>query len=216
MRSTDPDDATTRSRIRDEAIALFGRDGFAATSVRAIAEAAGVSAALVIHHFASKDGLRRACDEYVIAEILGRKQGLTRDENPSVAMQAMLADVEAYRPTLDYLSRMILDGTQLGDELFDALVATTLAMLEAGVADGTMRPSSDPEMRAVIVTTQSLSTLLLERQIGRALGQPGLTTEIVRRMTLPTLELYSHGLYADDSMLTAATDALSKTQKGTT
>ena len=211
MRSIAPDDATTRSRIRDHAVALFGRDGFAATSVRAIGDAAGVSAALVIHHFGSKEGLRRACDEHVLAEVMGRKGDLARNANPSAAMQAMLADAEAYRPTLDYLARMILDGSRLGDDLFDAIVASTLSMLEAGVASGTMHSSSDPEMRAVIITAQSLSTLLLERQIGRAFGATGLTGDIVRRMTLPTLELYTDGLYADDTMLAAAAEALART-----
>jgi AcrR family transcriptional regulator len=211
MRSTPADDATTRSRIRDAAIALFGRDGFAATSVRAIAESAGVSAALVIHHFGSKEGLRRACDEHVVAALMARKDDLTRDANPSAAMQQMLADAEAYRPTLDYLARMILDGSELGDELFDALVANSLTMLEDGVANGMMRPSSDPEVRAIVVTTQSLSTLLLERQIGRALGASGLTADVVRRLTLPTLELYTHGLYTDDTLLAAAAEALART-----
>ncbi len=54
MRSVPVDDATTRSRIRDAAVALFGRAGYAATSIRTIADEAGVSAALVIHHFGTK------------------------------------------------------------------------------------------------------------------------------------------------------------------
>ena len=37
--------------------------------MRAIAEAAGVSPALIIHHFGSKEGLRKACDDYIAAEI---------------------------------------------------------------------------------------------------------------------------------------------------
>ena len=66
------DDRSTRARLRDAAVAVFARDGFGAT-VRAIADAAGVSPGLVIHHFGSKDKLRAECDEYVLTR--------TREEN---------------------------------------------------------------------------------------------------------------------------------------
>ena len=106
---------------------------------------------------------------------------------------------------------MILEGSELGDDLFDSLVSGTEKMLADAVAAGTMRPSDDPHMRAVIVTAQSMVTLLLERQLGRSVGESGLTAPVIRRMTLPTLELYTHGLYTDDSMLTAARDAIERT-----
>ena len=69
MRSAD---MTTPARIRDAAIELFGSRGFD-VGVRAIAEAAGVSPGLVIHHFGSKDGLRKACDDYIAEEIRSEK-----------------------------------------------------------------------------------------------------------------------------------------------
>jgi len=53
---------TSRARLRDAAIELFAERGFDKTSVKAIAEAAGVSPGLVIHHYGSKDELRRVCD----------------------------------------------------------------------------------------------------------------------------------------------------------
>jgi AcrR family transcriptional regulator len=70
MRSTDAveEDRTARARIRDAAVHTFGTAGFDAP-VRAVAAAAGVSPALVIHHFGSKDGLRAACDEHVLRVI---------------------------------------------------------------------------------------------------------------------------------------------------
>ena len=55
-------DASTRDRIRDAAIAAFAERGFDAASLRDIAQRAGVSAALIVHHFGSKDGLREECD----------------------------------------------------------------------------------------------------------------------------------------------------------
>jgi AcrR family transcriptional regulator len=77
MRSTPvlQSDMTARARIRDSAIGYVGRHGFRSATVRAIAADAGVSPALVIHHFGSKDGLREACDAHVtglIDELTGR------------------------------------------------------------------------------------------------------------------------------------------------
>lgn len=211
MRSMPMDDATTRSRIRDAAVLLFGRDGYAATSVRAIAETAGVSAGLVIHHFGSKEALRQACDQHIVAEVMGRKDELDSSGDPVGTMQGWLADAGAHRGSLDYLGRMILDGTPAGDRLFDSLVDGTEALLADEVAAGRMRPSDDPRARAVVVATHSLANLVLERQLGRALGdESGLGTVALRRMTLPILELYTYGLYADDTMLKAAAEALSR------
>lgn len=48
---------STREAIKKAADELFGRNGFARTSVREIARAAGVDPALVIRHFGSKEAL---------------------------------------------------------------------------------------------------------------------------------------------------------------
>jgi AcrR family transcriptional regulator len=47
----------TAASIQQAATELFGRNGFAATSVREIARLAGVDPALVIRHFGSKEAL---------------------------------------------------------------------------------------------------------------------------------------------------------------
>lgn len=212
MRSTAADDLTTRARIRDAAIVLFGRDGFAATSVRAVATAAGVSPALVLHHFGSKDGLRAACDDYVLDEFLGRRDELAQSPERAAAMiRVWLSEFEQYRSLVDYLGRMATDDTPAADELFDRLLAGTAAMFRTQVAAGIMRESSDPELLAAYVTTYGLAPLLLRRQLTRALGAAGFDEELIRRSTLPILEFYTHGLYTDDRYLVAARDALDRT-----
>lgn len=207
MRSLSPD-LTTRARIRDSALALFGAQGYTGTSVRAIAEQAGVSPALVMHHFGSKDALRAECDAHIVAEVIGRKQQLATEGDLASTMQRWLADVDAHRASLDYLARMITDGSDAGARLFDNLVERTAAMIDAEVAAGRMNPSSDPRMTAVIVASHGLVPLLLEHQLGRALGEPGLSPALIARMTLPILELYTHGLYSTTEVLDAATAAL--------
>lgn len=160
-----------------------------------------------MHHFGSKDGLRAACDERIVEELDARKHELDQ-RDLAASMQSMLSDLDRYRPVLDYLGRMLLDGTTAGDRLFDDLVQLTEQMLDEGTAAGTMTESSDPRMRAVIVALNGMMPLILQRQLARALGDTALSDAMIRRMTLPSLELYTHGLYRDDSILAAAREAL--------
>jgi AcrR family transcriptional regulator len=60
------DDLTARARILDTALAQFAAHGMRGTTIRGVAEAAGVSPGLVHHHFGSKQKLREACDEHVM------------------------------------------------------------------------------------------------------------------------------------------------------
>ena len=75
MRSAD--DRTAIARIRDAAIEQFGQHGFG-VGLRTIADAAGVSAALVIHHFGSKEALYGEVFERNLgrASIIGMDRGL--------------------------------------------------------------------------------------------------------------------------------------------
>lgn len=207
MRSAPFDDATAAARIREAAIVRFARQGFDRTSVRQIASDAGVSPALVIHHFGSKEGLRAACDEALVSRLMTEK---SKTEAPAIAetMREWLDRPERFGAYVDYFATMLADGSEGGNRLFDRLLGETAAMIERGVADGTMRPSADPEMRAVVVTLNGLAPLLLRDQLARVLGVPVTSSAAARRMTLPIVELYTHGLYADSRILDAARAAL--------
>lgn len=203
------EDLTTRARIRDAAILLFGRDGFDRATVRTVAAEAGVSAGLVIHHFGSKDGLRAACDEHMVDIFVTRSDELLEGQ-ASARIQEWLADLEGYRPAIDYLMRMLLEPGAAADAAFDALLTGTRHMLDTQEAAGMVRPSSDPDVVAAIVAAQGLVPLLLGRQLARVLGEGDelLSESLLRRLTLPILELYTHGLYTDDRLLEASRVAL--------
>lgn len=213
MRSaTDSDDLTTRARIRNAAIELFGRHGFDRTSVRAIAQEAGVSAALVVHHFGDKHGLRVACDAHVVAMIID-EHGLS--ESPTMeSIQAALKDMDTYGPALNYLARMLTEDSAVADDLFDALLRGTRQMMRDQEAAGVIRPSSDPEVTALLLTLFGLAPLVLKRQFVRALGETDLTPASMQRITLPTLELFTHGIYRDEALVQAARDALGQPGNG--
>ncbi|MCV7145105.1 TetR/AcrR family transcriptional regulator [Mycobacterium riyadhense] len=102
----------TRARIRDAAIQQFGRHGFD-TDLSAVAEAAGADVALLIHEFGSREGLRKACDEYIVESIRSAKTEALQSMSPATWF-AQLAQIESYAPMMNYLVRSMLSGGDLG------------------------------------------------------------------------------------------------------
>ena len=104
------DDRSTQARIPDAALACFAEQGFRATTVRAIAARAGVSAALVIHHFGSKALLRGACDAFVSAYVRERKLEVMR-AGPGLDPLSLLRSEDDRFPLLAYLARALHDDS---------------------------------------------------------------------------------------------------------
>ncbi|HEU4361374.1 MAG TPA: TetR family transcriptional regulator, partial [Mycobacterium sp.] len=143
MRSND---LTAAARIRDAAIEQVGQHGFG-VGLRSIAEAAGVSAALVIHHFSSKDGLLRACDDYIAEQIRQQKSDAIRSSDPATWF-AQMAEIESYAPLMAYLVRSLQSSGELSKALWRRMIDNAEVYLEEGVRAGTVKPSRDPQARA--------------------------------------------------------------------
>lgn len=202
-------DLTTRARIRDAAIGVFGEQGFTA-GVRAVANTAGVSPGLVNHHFGSKDGLREACDAHVLEVIRTDKADFLK--SPSAAsMIAQLAEIEHYAPLIAYIVRSVHSGSALARTLFEHMVANTADYLAAGVAAGTLRPSRDPAARARYATLQGLGGLLLHFQLNESTDFGAALRDYSGVTTLPALELYTEGLLTDSSLLDGYVENISAT-----
>jgi AcrR family transcriptional regulator len=199
MRSAD---LTASAKIRDAAIDQFGANGFG-VSVRAIAEAAGVSAALVIHHFGSKDGLRRACDEFVAEEIRSSKSEAMRSADPATWFAAM-AEIESYAPLMAYLVRTMQSGGDLANTLWRRMVDNTEGYLDEGVRAGTLKPSRDPKARAKYLAITGGGGFLLYLQMhDNPTDLRAVLRDYARDMVLPSLEIYTEGLLADRTMYDA-------------
>lgn len=201
------DDLTARARIREAAIVAFARDGFTATSMRTIAHAAGVSAALIVHHFGDKNALRSACDEYVVAVFTDEKQDFIKAPTAD-RIRSALHDLDRYGPYIDYLARMLVDGSPAADHLFDSMLTSTRAALDQQQSAGMLEPLSDPEMTTLLIALMGLGPVVMRAQIARVLGHDQLSAEGMRRMAVPTLELLTHGLYSTDLFLNQTRQAL--------
>lgn len=164
------EDRTTRARIRDAAITCFAEAGVAATSVRAVAAAAGVSPALVIHHFGSKEGLQAACDAHV-AETIYAAESSALAQTDALDPFASLRRIGSGPPLLRYLARMLVEDSATANALVDAMVANGVELTQAGAAAGAVHPARDDEYaRVVAILVWSLGALVLHRHVERLLG----------------------------------------------
>lgn len=196
-------------RIRDAALELFGSAGAGRVSLRAIAARAGVSPALVVHHFGSKDGLRRACDAYVGSLVRGDPEGSGGLDDPA----GLAAVLEATTPVRRYMARAFLDGTPEAAALFDEIVDVTEPWLEQGVRDGRIQPAEDPRARAALYVTWLLAPLAFDAHLSRVLGVTDIhDMDTTLRYARVSIGMLTHGVFTDDQAL-AAWDEVVKERK---
>ncbi|WP_410818808.1 TetR family transcriptional regulator [Micromonospora sp. 050-3] len=88
------DAAETRQLLLDAARQRFARDGYAATTVRDIADDAGVNVALISRYFTSKEGLFEACLR-AAGDELRRTTGQTPADRVPEAIARHIADLGA-------------------------------------------------------------------------------------------------------------------------
>jgi TetR/AcrR family transcriptional regulator, regulator of cefoperazone and chloramphenicol sensitivity len=204
MRSIEAsDDLTTKARIRDAALSRFPAQGFAATTLRAIAGDARVSPGLVVHHFGSKDGLREACDRYVVARFRETKLAAMEEDNignPAFASYAFRVS----QPLLRYFGWALTRGHSAADELFDEMVREGREITRVAVERGLVKDSSDLTTRTTLQMALMLGMISLHAHVERNTGIDPLTTQGIARITPALLEIFS-GLFEDD-FLAAITD----------
>lgn len=203
-------DITARARIRDAAVAQFASHGFG-VSVRGIAEAAGVSPGLVIHHFGSKAGLREACDELVLDEIRRRKlEAIGEGRAPDILRELGRAD--EWAPLLGYLLRTFTTGGPLARTFFAQMVRDTEDYLSEGERAGNIQPSRNPRARARYLVMQSVGAslvqLVLTSEPDEVPDFRQLMQDLVETSTLPALELMTEGLVLDRTPLDTYVDYL--------
>ncbi len=201
MRSAS-DDRTAVARIRDAAIEQWGQHGFN-VGLRSIAEAAGVSAALVIHHFGSKEGLRKACDDHIAEEIRTGKSASFRTKDPADWF-AQMAAIESYAPLMAYLVRSMQSGSELAKMLWRKMIADAEQYMEEGVQSGLIKPSRDPAARAKYLGITGGGSFLMYLQMhDNPTDLRAVLRDYGEEMVLPALEIYTHGLMTDSTMYDA-------------
>ena len=205
VRSTSPNpaDLSTRARIRDAAVLRFALDGFG-TPVRAIAKEAGVSAALVMHHFGSKDALRAECDDYVREQIRIAKAENTARVAGGGGLLQVFATADGFGPLVGYVIQSMRDGAGVGRDFVAAMIADAEEYVQAAVDAGIARPSRDEKARARYLTMSALGALMVGLMLDPPTDGDDVTVYVRRYFEthyLSMIELYTEGFLTTRQML---------------
>lgn len=208
-------DLTAMARIRNAALDRFPRDGFAGTTVRAVAEDAGVSPGLILHHFGSKQGLRQACDDYVVEQITTvKEEAITSGKLDDPA--TMTAGFSMAPQLMRYLGWSLAAGSQSAASLFDELVEESIHLYELAEEQGATEPSSDLRARCAVQLAMQMGALVMHEHLSRAIGDDLLSPEGIMRVSRATLELFSGAMFAPgqaEAMRKALDTAIEDTRK---
>jgi TetR/AcrR family transcriptional regulator, regulator of cefoperazone and chloramphenicol sensitivity len=203
--TTDRGDLTARATIRNAALRLFADRGPDAVTVREIATQAGVSPALVLHHFGSKDGLRAEVDAFAAKAFDAIFEAMPTDELVELLVgggaRGSLAEAFARgfppgSPLPAYLRRLLLTNDPAGAALFGRWYAATRRLLDVMAEMGVARPSEDPDVRAAFFLVNDLALILLRNQIAMAIGADPLTPEGMDRWAREVSIIYAEGAFS--------------------
>jgi TetR/AcrR family transcriptional regulator len=163
----DPDEF--RGRARAAAVRLFARHGIEGTSVQQIADEVGVSKQALLYHFASKEGLRSAALEEMVAvwrkALPGVLAALTRPGAPVAAGLIELVEFSRAEPAYArFLMHELLQPIGSRHPVL-ADVGSWLKLaadyLRAEQAAGKVDASVDPEAWVINLGTLIVATLAL-------------------------------------------------------
>lgn len=187
-----------REAIVRHALLLFGQAGIEATSLREVAKAAGVSPALVVHHFGGKEGLVAAVDEAAVSEF-GAAYGGEEEEGADLLRRRaeQTATVMRKRPDVcAYLGRALVEATPGSARLFRLLIDGGRAEIDSLAEKGALREDADrlwATLQHFFLIWAPLSFMpLLERE---TLGSSLLDEANLDRWVKANLELLEEGLY---------------------
>jgi AcrR family transcriptional regulator len=198
-----PGEVRTRTEILAAAQASFASNGYAGTTIRGIAAAAGVDPALVHYFFRDKERLFAAAmdvplepSEMAAATLAGDRAGLGErlarqfvrtweDPRTGPAMQAVL------RGAASHPRSAVLIGEFFGRELLGRIAASL--------------DLRDPELRAGMAASQLVGLAML-RYVLRVEPVAGADPETLVRWLAPTLQRYLTGADPSPAELESAPD----------
>jgi len=193
-----------RQHFIDAALHLFSTRGVRGTTTRAIAEAAGVSEALLFRHFATKQDLyaailrTKAEQSGFKARLQTVKRHAKRTNDAALVQELVKATLESYRQDPEF-QRLMLYATLEGHELATASQQVfgrpTFAFLRAYIVErqaaGVLR-AGDPGLLAVALVALPAYFALLDTVLGvkRAQGSGADTVDLFTRLILDGVRMH--------------------------
>lgn len=192
------DERTTIERIRTAAMESFAAHGSAATTLRGVAAAAGVSLGLVQHHFTTKAGLIKAVDDHVMSLVIASmSQPLSDGAGDSITeIGGRVTELISEQPDVaGYLGRVLVDGSPFGATVFDTLLALGTTRWHQRVERGEVRPDVDITWAAINGLVLALGAISLRAHLDRHLPEPFTSIGQVDRWQDAVNSLLREGLF---------------------
>lgn len=209
----------TKGALIEAAIALFGEHGYRATSIKAIAERAGITHGVIPFHFGSKDGLLLAvietCFERFAQSVLGPLQDpqRTRDfglGDLDATLRAQVAFSDAHPEVGRVFQVLMAESIASSPELrphfrsfHQRLVGVGIAWMREGQARGALRSDADPE--TVVETLLAFLTGTRTHHLVHGLDR--------RRVHQQMMELLERALRPESTAVTKRTTPAIKRRK---
>jgi AcrR family transcriptional regulator len=196
-----PADLAPPARIREAALRLYAENGQRATTIRMVAEEAGMSPGAVMHHFKSKDDLSEAVQRAVIAKIRQVVSGVGLSDAPEVAARARRRAFDRLiteNPSIaGYMRWTVLEGGPAGAALFAEGFELVRAEMQTMVAASIARPLPDPEIGLVLYRAINLAHIvfgpLIEQTLGLSLTDPA----VLERFASASVDLLTHPVFTE-------------------
>ncbi|TAM56108.1 MAG: TetR/AcrR family transcriptional regulator, partial [Acidobacteria bacterium] len=173
---------SVRGRLMTGAIALFASKGYAATTVREIVAAAGVTKPVLYYHFGSKEGIFLAMMREAVAEFEATATAAVGEPGTSRDRIARFLD-RMFDLVLQHLDVMrVIDaiyyGPPQGAPFFDfetihqRFIETLAGLVREGMAAGELRPGDAEDVAWALVgpfeVARGMSLCHPEVEFGRA------------------------------------------------
>jgi AcrR family transcriptional regulator len=192
----------TRRRLLEAAIELFAELGYERASTRAIARRAGVSLPALQYYFGGKEGLHRACAEYITEDVRSRLGPAAervrlalgrRDLARAELLELLRAVVEPFLEGLAmerpeswalFFARAQGEHSVAFEALFQQIGGRLLSTVMEIVSRLLGRPAANPEVaiRAVVIVGQLTLVRRARPIMLRALGWPDFAGERLKTL----------------------------------
>lgn len=189
-----------RERILNKAMVLISEKGHKGATVRAIAAAAGVSPALIVHHFGSKENLLSAIDDDVVERF---RHAMTNTESLSDRQETLLAVASRLSSLIGndsslrgYIRRSITEGGRAGQTIFTNLLQLTAGLVDSLVPEEHLPGGQARRWLACQILIINLAATLLEPVLQPLFGNKLYSHASITKRTNANLAFITGGVQA--------------------
>lgn len=200
-RRREPAKPSSAEEIVEAALTVFADHGVRSSTLRMVAQEAGVSIGRVQHHFKTKDELVAAVDDHAVDLLAAQIQN--PDAPPEQALMAMgqrFTGVLIETPhVLQYICRQMVEEGDLGKTIFDGMLQISEAQRVQFAERGQTREGLDPLWGALLPLILRAGTILLRNHIERYLPGKFLEPDEIRRWDAAVTALIRQGQLRPDA-----------------